>query len=190
MTNAISTSPACDFAMGLAELQVELEANQTQSAQQQRDAARTSYLDNIQKQVDELHKAADATRAGALVNASMQLAGSVCELSAVGVQYRIDSNPCAAGADWAAWGTAFSKVGDGLTKLAQPFQVLVGDSSAADHQAEAKRYESRAEQAQWQSQDASDEITKASKQLDAILDATRQLLSDQSAATNTIIGRI
>jgi len=78
MTQAITASPVTSFAAELAELLIRTESVQSDSAREQRDAARTEYLREAENQVRALHQAADDTRNGALVSAAMIVTSSGC----------------------------------------------------------------------------------------------------------------
>ena len=194
MSQVISVTNVSGFASEFAALQLENEQNQAQSARMQRDAARETYLDQAQQQVDALHAAADATRTGAFISASLTIAGGACQI--VGASLEIKPNVNLKGkciTDLAANTRAATILGDAgsnAIKLADPLKGIVGDSTAAHRQADAKQHETLAAQAQWRASDASAEIDKAEKRADKTLDMVQEIQRDQNTATNALIGRI
>jgi len=194
MTQAISGANVSGFASELAVLLIENETNQADSARLERDAARQSFLDQAQQQVDALHEAANATMAGALVSASLSVAGGACLVGAASYQFQAnmgvaaDAGPLAISANKynADVLSALATTG----KLADPLKALIGDSTAAHYQAEAKHHEILGEQAKWQASDASSALDKADKQGDKVLDLLAGIQRDQNSATNAVIGRI
>ena len=195
MTQAISSANVSDFAGELAALLIENDANQAETSRMQRYAARKSYLDQSQQQVDALHAAASAMSAGALVSASLTVAGGACQIAAASLQFEADVGPAHGSSltDVAAdrrTATILGDIGSASSKLADPLRTFIGDSTAAHHQADAKQHEMLAAQAQWEASDASSTIDKASKRSDALLDTLQGIQRDQNAANNAIIGRI
>jgi hypothetical protein len=133
--------------------------------------------------------------AGALVSASLTVAGGACQIAAASFQYEADVGPARGSSltDVAAdrrTATILGDIGSASSKLADPLRTLIGDSIAAHHQADAKQHETLAAQAQWEASDASSTIDKASKRSDALLDTLQGIQRDQNAANNAIIGRI
>jgi hypothetical protein len=195
MTQAISNANVSDFAGELAALLIENDANQAETSRLQRDVARKSYLDQAQQQVDALHAAASAMNAGALVSASLTVASGACQIAAASFQFEANVGPSRGSsvADVAANGriaTILGDIGSTSSKLADPLKTLIGDSTAAHYQADAKRHEMLAAQAQWQASDASAEIDKAERRADKMLDIVQEIQRDQNSATNALIGRI
>lgn len=208
MTRAISTSGASSFASEFAELEIQNETTQSESAHQEREAARASVRENAQKQIDALHDAADATRSGAYLNAALTIGGAALEIKGAFNQYdadmasaRVNAAKCTgdadtllnAGAEYARENEAatyFRTFGDSAVKLGGPLQSMVGDSVATDYQAEAKRRETLAEQAKWEADDAGTAIDKADKRGDKALDLLQGANQENNASTQAIIGRI
>jgi hypothetical protein len=195
MTQAISVANLGGYAGELAALVLENEQNQSESARAQRDAARQSYLDQAEQQVEALHAAASASCAGALVGASLTMASGALEIGAASYQFdaAVGTAKGASVTELATdkrTATILGDLGDVSSKLAGPLQTLIGDSTAGHYQAEAKRHETLAAQAQWQASDASAEIEKANKQADKMLDLAQEIQRDQNAATNALINRI
>jgi len=89
MTQAISPA-AAGFATELAELLIQTESAQSDSANLQRDAARKDFLENAQHQIDALHEAADDVRSGAFVSAAFTVAGAACSIASAVDQYAAD----------------------------------------------------------------------------------------------------
>ncbi|MEI9941479.1 MAG: hypothetical protein WDO69_30025 [Pseudomonadota bacterium] len=195
MTQAISSVNVSGFAGELAALQLENDANQSESSRMQRDAARESYLDQAQQQIDALHAAASATRNGALVGASLTIAGGACQIGAASFQFDADvglsKGSCLTEiAKDKRIATILGDLGSASSKLADPVKAILGDSTAERYQAIAKQHEMLAAQAQWQAGDASAEIDKADKRADKELDIVQEIQRDQSSATNSLISRI
>ncbi len=191
MTQAIAASSATGFAAELAELLIQTESVQSDSARQQRDAARSDFLHEAENQVKALHEAADDVRTGAWASAAMAVASSACTIVGSVEQFKAEtagSETC--GAADKALATRWTAIGVGLEKLADPTKALAGDAPAADANAKAKLFETLAEKAKWVSSDASDEIAKAAKLGDKILDLLQGINQDQSSANNALIGRI
>jgi hypothetical protein len=208
MTQGISPSGGSGFATELAELMVRNETAQSESAHQEREAARASIRENAQKQIDALHDAADATRSGAFLNAALTIGGSALEIKGAFNQYGADmasaqmkaaeqsgnaATVLSAGAEYAGQSrlaTIWRTSGDSMVKLAAPLQSMIGDSVATDYQAEAKRRETLAEQARWQADDASAAIDKADKRGDKAIELLQGIQQENNSSTQSIIGRI
>ncbi len=199
MTQAISATSATGFAAELAELLIQTESVQSDSARQQRDAARADFLHEAENQVKALHEAADDIRTGAWANAAMAVASSACMVVSAVEKYDADMAtsklcPSARLTPEIAHETAFAKgwaaAGTALSDLMAPTKALAGDAPAADANANAKLFETLAEKAKWVSSDASDEIAKAAKLGDKILDLLQGINQDQNSANNALIGRI
>lgn len=204
MTIAISHINTVGFSSELAELLLQNDANQSESAHLQRSAARASYLDAVQSQVNELNSAADATLSAAFVSAAFSIAGGACEIGGAISQFKADSN--AAGLDpddfcgevvdmrelvaaEAKTAKIWNAVGTTASELAKP-TTMIGESMAGHDQAAAKRWEAAGAEAQWEASDANTEIDKAGKRSDGTLDTLQGIQSDQNSANNAIIGRI
>ena len=191
MTQAISSANLSGFADELAVLMLENETNQKDSARLQRDAARQSYLDQAEQQVAALHAAADAMATGALVSGALTIASGACQIGAATYQYQADvSSSAAEGAENKEMASLFADAASTTGKLAQPAGVYFGDTPAGHLQAEAKRHEMLATQAQWQAGDASSDIDTAEKHADKMLDLVETIQRDQNTATNALINRI
>jgi len=192
------------FTSELAELLLQNDENQSESAHLQREAARTSYLEDVQSQVNALNAAADATLSAAFVSAAFSVAGGACEIGGAISQFKADTN--AAGLDprdfcgetidmrqlvAAETKTAniWNAVGNAASALAKP-ATMIGDSIAQHDQAAAKRWEAAGAQAQWEASDANTEIDKAAKHSDATLQALQGIQNDQNQSNNALIGRI
>ncbi len=174
MTQAISSANVSGFSAELAVLVIENDEQQSQSAQVQRDAARQSYLDQAEQQVAALHAAANATSNGAFLSASLTIAGGACQIGAASFQFEADVGSARGSclSEVAAdkqTATVLGDLGSASNKLADPLKILIGDSSAGHDQAEAKRHETQAAQANWQASDASAEIEKANQRADKAL---------------------
>jgi hypothetical protein len=195
MTQAISSTTFASSVSDLAVLLIESEDTQAESAKLQRDAARQSFLDNAQQQVDALHDAASATMTGAFIGASLSIAGGACQIGAASFQYDVDMgkahNDCLSEiASNQLNANIYGDMGQISAKLADPTKSIVGDSTAEGFQAEAKRHETLAEQAKWQASDASTAIDKAEKRGDKLLDSLQGIQQDENSSANAIIGRI
>jgi hypothetical protein len=195
MTQAISSANSTSFAGELAAMLIEKESTQADSAKQQRDAARESFLEHAQQQVDALHDAADATMTGAFIGASMSIAGGVCQMGAASFQYDADVGKAYRGCPLQVASDQFHSnvlgdLAEVSSKLADPTKALVGDSTAARFQAEAKRSETLGEQAQWQADDASSAIDKAERRGDKVLDVLQGIQQNENSSTSALIGRI
>jgi len=200
----ISKHDTVGFASELAALLLQNEANQAESAHSRREAARESYMQDVQAQVNELDAAASATMTTALVSGAFSVAGGACAIGGAISQFSADTN--SAGLDPrdfssdaiglrkvvtadAETAKVWNAVGKTSSDLAQP-TTMVGQSIAGHDQAAAKRWEAAGAQAQWEASDASSTIDKANKQSDALLDTLQGIQRDQNAANNAIIGRI
>ena len=199
MTQAIAPT-AVGFATELAELLIQTESTQSDSANLQRDAARKDFLENAQHQVDALHAAADDVRSGAFASAAFTVAGAACSIAGAVDQYKADmgsSQLCALGpkttpdiANNTKWANIFGATGKGLDSLGGAMKTFVGDAAAADANANAKYFETLSEKAKWLASDASTEIDKVAQLGDKILDTLQGINQDQNAANNALIGRI
>lgn len=195
MTQAISNGGSASIASELAVLLIENESAQADSAQQDRSAARQCFLNEAQKQVDALRDAASATMTGALLGGSMTIAGGALQIRAACFQYGADMGkatgaPAKEIASNELNASVRHDLGDMYSKLAEPGKALVGDSTAANHQADAKRHETLAEQARSQADDARTAIDKAEKRGDKVLDLLQDIQQDEQSSTKAIIGRI
>ena len=175
MTQPI-TSPSTSVAGELASLLLEIETNQSESSRLARDAARENYLEQSEQQVNALHAAADATRAGAFISAGLTVASGGFAVGA--------ATSC--GPDARLFSASSKTCGD----LSAPLRSLVGESTAADLQATAKLHETLAEQAKWEASDASTSADKADRRGDKALDLLQGIQSDSNSSANAIIGRI
>jgi hypothetical protein len=195
MTQAISSANVSGFAGQLAVLMLENEANQAQTSRMQRDAARETHLQQAEQQIAALHDAADAMSAGACISASLTIAGGACQIGAASFQFEADvgasggASATEVASDKRA-ATILGDLGGASLKLADPLKVVVGDSSAEHHRADAKQHELLAEQAEWRASDASSAIDKADRRAGKMLDLVQEIQRDQNSATNAIIGRI
>jgi len=199
MTQAIAPS-AVGFASELAELLIQTESAQSDSAQLQRDAARKDFLENAQHQVDALHEAANDIRTGAFVSAAFTVAGAACSIAGAVDQYKADmgsSKLCAWGpkttpdiASHTELANILGSTGKGLDALGGAMKTFVGDAAAADDNAKAKYFETQAEKSKWLASDASTEIDKVAQLGDKILDTLQGINQDQNSANNALIGRI
>ena len=193
MTQAIASSSVTSFASEIAELLIQNEAVQTDSDSTQRDAARAEYLADAQKQVDALHDAASDTEMGAFVGAAFSLAGAACSWGAASAKFDAETTkPCdtlTIAKDMRDAGY-FQGASAGFQALSAPATSLGGGRAADDDRADAKHYETLAEQAKWQASDATTDIDKADKLGDKILDIVQSLNQAQDSATNAVIGRI
>src|SRR4051812_34820822 len=90
MNQSISPSYGSGFATEFAELVIRNETIQSESAHQEREAARASVRENAQKQIEALHEAADATRNGAFLNAALTIGGAALEIKGAFNQYGAD----------------------------------------------------------------------------------------------------
>ena len=191
MPQAISAASATDFVAELAQLLLETEQVQSDSAHLERDSARADVLHEAENQVKALHDAADDMRTGAWASAAMSVASSACSIAGSVEQFKADSalsKHCGAADQLLA--NKWSAIGKGLENLAAPTKALVGDAPAADANANAKLFETLADKAKWLSGDANDEIQTAAKLGDKILDVLQGINQDQNAANNALIGRI
>ena len=204
MTTIDSRTDVVGFASELAALLLQNEDNRAQSARQQRDSARQSYLQAVDQQVAELNAAADATMTAAFVSAAFTVAGSATEIAGATSQFEADTDSAGLSpadfrpnavalrevvAQEAKTAKIWTAIGKASSGLAQP-TTAVGQSIAERDQAAAKRYEAAGAEAQWEASDASSTIDKASKQGDSLLETLQGIQRDQNAANNTIIGRI
>ncbi|HEY4105304.1 MAG TPA: hypothetical protein VGM44_15510 [Polyangiaceae bacterium] len=191
MTTPISTANTTDFASEIAALMVQNETTQEDSDRLTRDAARNAFLQNSQKQVDELHAAAAATETGALVGAAFSIAGAGCSIGAASYSYdaeTVDAGTLASRDKFDA--SVLQAAGSGFSGLSGQAVKIAGGRAADDDAAEAKRCEALAAESKWQADDASTAIDKADKTGDKIMDIVQSLNQDQNQANNAIIGRI
>jgi len=195
MTQAISGNNATSYVGELATLLIQIETNQSESSRLERDAARQTYLDDAQQQVDALHAAADATRTGAYLSAALTVASGGLSIASAASQFDAEVGKATCGnslavasdeLDAKVFGAAAKASGD----LAAPVKSFIGDSTAEDFQAEAKRFEALGEQAKWQASDASASADRADRLGDKVLDLLQGIQSDTKSAASAIIGRI
>lgn len=175
MTGIYGTSPA-GLASELAVLMLENESEQEKSARLERDAARQSYLDSSQKQVDALHDAADATKVGAWTSAAFTATSGAAMLAG--------STTCGGAAK--RWDALAKTTG----ALSQPANVLLGEAPAGHARANAKQYEVDAEQAKWHAGDVSETLQKLQRSSDKILDFMKSTGDSETQNTAAIVGRI
>lgn len=204
MTITVSSTDAVGFTGHLAELLLQNDQNQSESARLQRDAARTSYLDAVQSQVNDLNAAANATMSAAFVSAAFSITGGACEIGGAVAQFKADTN--AAGlspkdfscdaiglrqlvATETEHAKIWNAIGKTASELAKPTE-MIGQSIAEHDQASAKRSEAAATQAQWQASEASTAIDKANKHSDSLLDVYQGIQRDQNQSNTSLIGRI
>ncbi|MEO8902572.1 MAG: hypothetical protein ABI488_11290 [Polyangiaceae bacterium] len=191
MTQPIGGAGVTSFASELAELLIQTESVQSDSAREQRDAARADFLHEAENQVKALHDAADDMRTGAWASAALTVASSACMIASSVEQFKADSagsKHCGAADQLLAnkWGA----IGKGLENLAAPTKALAGDAPAADANANAKLFETLAEKAKWVAGDAGTQIDQAASLGDKILDLLQGINQDQNSANNALIGRI
>jgi hypothetical protein len=193
MTQTISSTSVTSFATELAELMIQNETTQSDADRAARDADRATFLRDSQHQVDELHSAASAMENGALVGAAFSIAGDACAIGAASYQYdAATTDPCDKGTI-ASDTTNASYLQDSsklFAELAGPAKTLVGDVPQKNDEANAKQFETLAEQAKWQADDASTDLNKVDKLGDKILDIVQSLNQALDSATNAVIGRI
>jgi hypothetical protein len=182
MTSAISTTSVSSFATELAALLIQNETTQSDADRASRDAARAAYLEDAQHQIDALHAAADALETGAFASAALSIAGSACSVGATIEKF--DAGGCTSD-------SALLENGGKLCADLAPFaNTVTGDVPQKHLEADAKRFETLAEQAKWQASDASSEIDKADRLGAKLLDIVQSLNQAQDSATNAVIGRI
>jgi hypothetical protein len=193
MTQAISTTGATSFATELAELLIQNETTQSDADRATRDAARATFLQDSQHQVDALHAAASAMESGALAGAAFSIAGDACAIGATSYQYdAATTDPCdkatiASDTANASYLQDASKI---YTQFAATAKTLAGDVPQQNDEADAKHFETLAEQAKWQASDASTSIDNADRLGGKIMDIVQSLNEAQDSATNAVIGRI
>jgi hypothetical protein len=193
MTQPIQSSSVTSFATELAELLIQNETTQSDSDRSTRDAARATFLQDAQHQVDELHASASATEMGALVGAVSAVASGAFSIGAADAKFDAETaSPCDTGTIVAdnREASVLQAISGGFSNVATPVKTMVFDTAASNDQANAKHFETLAEQAKWQSDDATTEINKADSLGGKILDIVQSLNQDQSSATNAVIGRI
>jgi hypothetical protein len=193
MTQAISTTGVTSFATQFAELEIENETAQSDADRAARDAARSTFLQDSQNQVDALRSAATAMETGALAGAGLSIAGEACAIGATAERYDANTtDPCdkltiASDTANAGYLQDASKI---LNDLAAPAKTIIGDVPQKECEADAKQFETSAAQAKWQADDASTSLDKIDKQGNKILDLVQSLNQAQDSATNAVIGRI
>jgi hypothetical protein len=206
MTEAIGSAGVVGFASELAQLLLETESAQSDSARLQQDAARQEFLTDANKQIAALHQAADDAEHGAWASAAFAAAGSACAMFGALDKFKAETDAASlCGADPATTdvhglhsfiasestaATLFADGGQLLNGLAAPAKSLLGDAPAAHATASAKYFETLSENAKWLEGDASTEIDNAAKQGDKILDLLQGINQDQNSANNALIGRI
>jgi hypothetical protein len=200
MTSAITGSVVTSFAADLAELLLNVESAQSDSATLTRDAARQDLLAEAQHQVDALHAAADDARNGAWVSAALATVGSACQMISAINTYDADmgaSKLCALGprttadiAEATKSASLWAATGKVLNELAAPVKTLLGDAPAADDNARAKYFETLVDKAQWVASDASSELDKVAKLGDKVLDLLQGINQDQNSSNSALINRI
>ena len=194
MTRPISTGDAATFAAEFAMLVMNTDESRSESDRLEREAARASYLENSQHQVDALHAAADATATGAFVGAAFTIGSGALAIEAAGSQYDADvaksAGDCALQSASQYDANTLSAGAKLFSALGDSGKAIIGESASQDLQADAKHYETLAAQAQWEASDASSDMDQVEKRSDKALDTLQSIQRDQSAANNAIIGRI
>jgi hypothetical protein len=192
MTQPIPSSSVTSFATELAELLIQNEATQSDSDRTTRDAARATFLQDSQHQVDALKAAADATEQGALTSAAFSVAAGACSIGAASYKFDAETDGCdkLATASDSESASDLGTLSGTLSAMGKFEQTWVGEGQTQYDQANAKRFETLAEQAKWQADDATTEINKTNTLGGKILDIVQSLNQDQSSATNAVIGRI
>jgi hypothetical protein len=192
MTQPIPSSSVTSFATELAELLIQNEATQSDSDRSTRDAARATFLQDSQHQVDALNAAADATEQGALTGAVFSVAAGACSIGAASYKFDADTDGCdkIATASDSESASDLGTLGGTYSAMGKFEQTYVGEGQSQHDQASAKHFETLAEQAKWQADDATTEINKADALGGKIMDIVQSLNQDQNSATNAVIGRI
>ena len=193
MTQAISSTSVTSFASELAELMIQNETTQSDADRAARDAARTTFLQDSQQQVNELHAAASSMESGAFAGAAFSIAGDACSIGATSCQFdAATADPCdkATIASGQANASSLQDASKLFGDFAGPAKTLAGDVPQKNHEANAKQFETLAEQAKWQADDASTGLDKVDKLGDKIFDQVQSLNQAQDSATNAVIGRI
>ncbi len=193
MSVQVTPSSPDSFATEIAELLVQNETSQEDSARLSRDAARNAFLANEQTQVNELHDAARDAMTGALFGGAFDLAGVTFSTLGSLDQFKADTTaPCEITrvADLKRDASILSAVSKGFSSLSACATSVAGTRPSDDDKAEAKRYETLGEAAKWQADDASTELNKAGQLSDKLLGIVQNLNQDQSSAAAAIIGRI
>jgi hypothetical protein len=193
MTQVTSSTIVTSFATELAELLIQNETTQSDANRAVRDAARTSFLEDSQHQVDELHSAANSMEAGALAGAALSIAGDACSVAATAYKFDASTTSACDSELVAKYSRDAGYAGDAsafFSGLAAPAKTLIGDAPQKDHEANATHDATLAEQAKWQAGDASAAIDKADKLGDKLLDLVQSLEQAQNSAANAVIGRI
>jgi hypothetical protein len=188
MTPPISSATdAVGFVSELAELLLQVESLQSDSATTTRNAARQDFLREAQHQVDALHQAADDVRSGAWAQAALTVAGSACDLTGTVLKFDAErTSSCTTLKD----AQLFVGLGKAFASLAAPAKALLGDAPADDANATAKRCETLAEQARWAAGDATTEIDKVTQLGDKVLSTLQGVDQDQSSSNMSLINRI
>lgn len=192
MTQPISSTNVTSFATELAALLIQNEDTQSDAARATRDAARATFLDDSQHQVDALHAAADATEQGALTGAVFSVAAGACSIGAASYKFDAETDGCdklAAASDCESASDLGTLAGTS-SAIGKFAQTSLGEVQSQHDQASAKHFETLAAQAKWQADDASTTINKTDTLGAKILDIVQSLNQDQSSATNAVIGRI
>ena len=192
MTQAISSTNVTSFATELAALLIQNETTQSDADRSKRDAARATFLQDSQNQVDALHAAADATEQGALVGAAFSVAAGACSIGAASYKFDAETDGCdkIAAASDSESASDLGTLGSTYSALGKLEETCVGQAQSAHDQASAKRFETLAAEAKWQADDATTEVNKTDTLGAKILDIVQSLNQDQSSATNAVIGRI
>jgi hypothetical protein len=192
MTRPIPSSSATSFGTELAELLIQNEAAQSDADRTQRDAARATFLQDSQHQVEALNAAADATEQGALTGAVFSVAAGACSIAAASYKFDAETDGCdkLATASDSESASDLGTLSGTLSTMGKFEQTWLGEGHAQHDQANAKRFETQAEQAKWQGDDATTELNKTDALGGKILDIVQSLNQDQNSATNAVIGRI
>lgn len=193
MTQPISATSVTSFATELAELLIQNETVQSDADRTTRDAARNTYLKDAQEQENALHAAAAATESGALMGAAFNIAGDGLAMGAAYDRFDASTANPSDSAKIAADtrdASVLQGLGASFKDLSGVANSVGGGRQAEDDRADAKRFETQAEQAKWQASDATTEIDKTDKLGDKILDIVQSLNQAQDSAANAVIGRI
>jgi hypothetical protein len=157
---------------------------QEEADRAERNAAREMRREAAEEEVEALKDAADALRTGAWVSGAMCLAGGA--LTVAGGVMSLDAE-CA---EELRECDVYSDSGDIVSRLAQPANTLIGQSTAESFRADAKQAAFEGEQASFRVNDAGEHASKVLRNRERMLDAIETLNQAEQAATSAVIGNI
>jgi hypothetical protein len=178
----------------IALLMLEAQQDDEQLAQQQQELARASYELALDREVSEMHDAADAAWLGAVVQGSIAVAAGA--LSVAGALNRevpeLGEKPCDAlklRFNEALEQTDIEIAGGALQAVAAPIGKLAG-AQEGHHSANAKAQSGQQEMARWALNDANDDIDQSRELAQKALDWVDSRLDNDATAIDVVLANL